>query len=83
MGIPDAGPMDRLTSTGDNLPNVIQYLSESHPERLAEILATLSRRVPRLEQVTAEPMQDGRLLRGSRMRRSRSRSSPASLRTGR
>lgn len=61
-GIPDAGPMERLSQTGDNLPNVVQYLSESHPERLQAILATLSRRVPRLEEVTAEPLADGRLL---------------------
>jgi predicted ATPase len=61
-GIAEAGPMERLSPTGDNLPNVVQYLSESHPARLAEILRTLSRRVPRLEEVTAEPMTDGRLL---------------------
>lgn len=61
-GIPDAGPVERLSATGDNLSNVVQYLSESHPERLVEILTTLSQRVPRLEEVTAEPMADGRLL---------------------
>ena len=61
-GIPEAGPQERLSSTGDNLPNVIQYLRERHPERLATILDVLSSRVPRLERVDAEPMQDGRLL---------------------
>lgn len=61
-GIPEAGPLDRLSATGDNLANVIQYLGESHPDRLQEILRTLAERVPRLEQVTAEPMADGRLL---------------------
>jgi predicted ATPase len=61
-GITDVGPMERLTPSGNNLPNVVQYLSENHPKRLQEILATLSRRVPRLERVTAEPMTDGRLL---------------------
>ncbi len=61
-GIPDAGPMERLTPTGDNLSNVVQYLSEAHPERLNEILRVLSERVPRLERVTAEPLADGRLL---------------------
>jgi len=44
------------------LPNVIQYLKEQHEDRLATILRVLARRVPRLERVTAEPMQDGRLL---------------------
>ncbi len=61
-GVPEAGPLERLSATGDNLANVIQYLSESHPDRLRSILRTLSERVPRLEQVTSEPMADGRLL---------------------
>jgi predicted ATPase len=61
-GIPEAGPQERLSATGDNLPNVIQYLKEQHPDRLEQILYTLSQRVPRLEKVEAEMMQDGRLL---------------------
>lgn len=61
-GVPEAGPLERLSATGDNLANVIQYLGESHPDRLRLILETLSQRVPRLERVTAEPMADGRLL---------------------
>lgn len=61
-GVPEAGPIERLSATGDNLANVIQYLGESHPEHLAVILTTLAERVPRLERVTAEPMADGRLL---------------------
>jgi len=58
----EAGAQERLSSTGDNLPNVIQYLKEQHPHRLTEILTTLSRRVPHLEEVEASIMQDGRLL---------------------
>jgi predicted ATPase len=61
-GLPEAGPQERLSQTGDNLPNVIQYLKERHPDRLGEILKILSRRVPRLERVDAEIMADGRLL---------------------
>ncbi|MDD4888765.1 MAG: AAA family ATPase [Phycisphaerae bacterium] len=61
-GQPEAGPQERLSKTGDNLPNVIQYLKERHPGRLEDIFKTLRRRVPRLERVDAEPMQDGRLL---------------------
>jgi predicted ATPase len=59
---PEAGPQERLSKTGDNLPNVIQYLKEQHSERLEEIIQVLRRRVPRLERVEAEPMPDGRLL---------------------
>lgn len=61
-GQPMAGPQERLSKTGDNLPNVIQYLKEQYPERLAHIFKVLQRRVPRLETVQAEPMPDGRLL---------------------
>lgn len=59
---PQAGPQERLTKVGDNLPNVIQYLKERHPKRLEEIFRILAERVPRLERVLAEPMPDGRLL---------------------
>ncbi len=61
-GVPEAGPQERLSVTGDNLPNVIQYLKEQHEGRLNRIKDILARRVPCLEQVDAEPMQDGRLL---------------------
>jgi predicted ATPase len=61
-GQPEAGPQERLSKTGDNLPNVIQYLKERHGDRLDRIFATLRRRVPRLDSVLAEAMPDGRLL---------------------
>ncbi|BDV01249.1 ATPase [Thermodesulfomicrobium sp. WS] len=59
---PEAGPQERLSKNGENLPNVIQYLKEQHPERLEKIFAVLRQRIPRLERVEAEPMPDGRLL---------------------
>jgi predicted ATPase len=61
-GTPEAGPQERLSATGDNLPNVIQYLKEQYPERLEQILYTLSSRIPRLERIDANIMLDGRLL---------------------
>ena len=61
-GQPDAGPHERLTRTGDNLANVIQYLDERHPSRLERIFDVLRRRVPRIERVLTETMPDGRLL---------------------
>lgn len=60
--VPEAGAQERLSATGDNLPNVIQYLKEQHPDRLAHILTTLTSRVPRLEKVDTELLLDGRLL---------------------
>ncbi len=61
-GQPEAGPQDQLSKTGDNLANVIQFLSEEHPERLQLIFQRLRERVPKINHVTAEPMPDGRLL---------------------
>lgn len=61
-GIPEAGPQERLSSSGDNLPNVIQYLKEQHEDQLNAILVKLTQRVPRLEKVNADVMPDGRLL---------------------
>lgn len=59
---PVAGPQERLSVSGDNLANVVQYLSERHPERLDEIFRVLGDRVPNLERVDATEMADGRLL---------------------
>lgn len=61
-GQPEAGAQERLSKTGDNLANVIQYLKEQHPNQLDRVFETLRRRIPRLEKVLSEPMQDGRLL---------------------
>lgn len=60
--VPEAGSQERLSATGDNLANVVQYLREQHPEQLEKILETLRRRVPRLDRVEAELLADGRLL---------------------
>jgi predicted ATPase len=61
-GQPEAGPQERLTKTGDNLANVIQYLAEQHGDRLEYIFSVLRQRVPRIERVLAGTMPDGRLL---------------------
>jgi predicted ATPase len=61
-GQPEAGPQERLSKTGDNLANVLQYLREQHGDRLERIFNRLGQRVPRLEKVLAEQMPDGRLL---------------------
>lgn len=61
-GQPEAGPQERLTKSGDNLANVIQFLAEQHSDRLERIFEILRQRVPRIERVLAETMPDGRLL---------------------
>lgn len=61
-GQPEAGPQERLSKTGDNLANVIQFLAEEHDGRLDLIFGRLRERVPKIQTVTANPMPDGRLL---------------------
>lgn len=61
-GQPETGPHEHLTRAGENLANVVQYLAEHHPELLERIFGALRIRVPRIERVLAETMQDGRLL---------------------
>lgn len=60
--LPEAGPQERLSQSGDNLPNVVQYLQEQHPDRLARIFEILGERVPNLERLEPEQLADGRLL---------------------
>ncbi len=61
-GRPEAGAEEQLSATGDNLPNVIQYLAEEHPDRLERIFETLRRRIPRIERITSKRLDDGSLL---------------------
>ena len=56
--IPEAGMQERLSLTGDNLLNVIQYLKAQHPDRLQKIVETLVRWVPRLQKVGSEILLD-------------------------
>ena len=57
-----AGPQERLGAAGDNLGNVLQFLSESQPDRLNDILKRLTRQIPRIERAVVETALDGRLL---------------------
>jgi predicted ATPase len=61
-GATKTGPQEHLSVTGDNLPNVIQYLKKQYPKRLAQILNILTRRIPRLENIDTLEFNDGRLL---------------------
>ena len=59
---PKAGPQKRLNKTGDNLANVIQHLQRKYPDILHRTSDRIRSMVPMIEQVTANPMPDGRLL---------------------
>ena len=61
-GQSEAGPQERLTKSGENLANVVQYLEEQQPEQLRRVIAALRARVPRIERIIADTMLDGRLL---------------------
>ncbi len=61
-GQPESGPQERLNKTGDNLANVIQFLSEEYRDVLEVIFSRLRARIPKIQNVTADPMPDGRLL---------------------
>lgn len=57
-----SGVQEHLSGSGDNLPNVIEYLQHFDPERLKRIEQAVQRRVPYFEGVHLEVMPDGRLL---------------------
>ncbi|WP_308294679.1 AAA family ATPase [Streptomyces sp. JJ66] len=59
---PAAGPQERLSQSGDNISNVLQYLKENHPSRLTTIIEALTETVPALESVGYESSPDGRLI---------------------
>ncbi len=59
--VPEAGAKEHLSRTGENLPNVIQYLSEEHPRILDSILQRVAKRIPGLERVESRRTEDGRL----------------------
>ncbi|GAA3918363.1 AAA family ATPase [Hymenobacter algoricola] len=61
-GYSDAGPREKLSANGDNLPNVLYYLHTKHPAALARVTEKLRRWVPQLADVVPEITSDERLL---------------------
>ncbi|WP_016907041.1 AAA family ATPase [Streptomyces xiaopingdaonensis] len=59
---PGAGPQERLSQSGDNVSNVLQYLKENDPERLRQVIKALTETVPALESVDYKTSPDGRLV---------------------
>lgn len=62
-GYSDAGPREKLSPNGDNLPNVLYYLHLKHREVLARLADKLRAWVPGLADVIPEITSDERLLR--------------------
>ena len=61
-GSKDAGYAEHLSTTGDNLPLVAQYIYESHQDIFAKILTKMKQRVPGVSKVEAKETEDGRLI---------------------
>lgn len=58
----DAGYAEHLSSRGDNIALVAQYLYQNHPAQFNKVLKAMSRRVPGVTSVEARATDDGRLV---------------------
>lgn len=58
----EAGYAEHLSTRGDNVALVAQYLFENHPAIFQEVLNTMRWRVPGVTGVEAKPTDDGRLV---------------------
>ena len=60
--VQDAGHAEHLSSSGDNLALVAQYILETDPELFNTILKKMRQRVPGVSKVEAETTLDGRIV---------------------
>ena len=58
----EAGYAEHLSTRGDNVAQVAQYLYENHPDEFNRVLAAMRTRVPGVDAVEAKPTEDGRLV---------------------
>lgn len=58
----DAGFAEHLSTRGDNVAQVAQYLYERHRDRFDRVLEVMQQRVPGVSRVEAKPTEDGRLV---------------------
>ena len=59
---PASGPQKHLSSSGDNLANVMQYMEREHKDRFATVLERVASRIPGIERIGTKTTEDGRLL---------------------
>lgn len=59
---PEAGYAEHLSTSGDNLALVAEYLYLQHPRLFRDILAKLERRVPGVTSVTPKTTDEGKVL---------------------
>ena len=58
----EAGYAEHLSTRGDNVALVAQYLYENHRERFEDVLRAMRWQVPGVTSVEAKPTEDGRLV---------------------
>lgn len=58
----EEGYAEHLSTRGDNLAQVAQYLYTYHRERFNAVLEAMKRRVPGVTHIEAKPTEDGRLV---------------------
>jgi predicted ATPase len=58
----EAGYAEHLSTQGENIAQVAQYLFQHHPERFDQVLKLMSERVPGVTKVEAKATEDGRLV---------------------
>ncbi len=58
----EEGYAEHLSTRGDNLAQVAQYLYTYHRERFEAVLEAMKRRVPGVSHIEAKPTEDGRLV---------------------
>ncbi|MFM2313804.1 MAG: hypothetical protein RLZZ04_3080, partial [Cyanobacteriota bacterium] len=61
-GSKDTAYAEHLSTTGDNLPLVAQYLHENHSDIFNTVLDKMKQRVPGISQIEAKNTEDGRLI---------------------
>ena len=58
----EVGYAEHLSTRGDNVALVAQYLYENHPQQFNRVLQAMRQRVPGVSDVEAKPTEDGRLV---------------------
>lgn len=61
-GTQDAGVAEHLSTRGENLPLVAQFMYEHHRKEFNQVLQTMSQRVPGISKVEAAETEDGRII---------------------
>ena len=61
-GRKEAGYAEHLSSSGDNLPLVTQFIFERHPKEWETIVRKMRQRVPGIERIEAKSTEDGFLI---------------------